>query len=102
MDFNDTVATGSCELRPLIGLTRGLPATDIEQLTVNAIRLHRQLLARADQLFQALPRDYQVGNAVGGAQHLEYVEAMIEMHAQMNALSMLTNLLGFIPKVAAN
>lgn len=102
MEFNDAAISGACELRPVIGLTRGLPTGELELLAVNAIRLHRQLLERADQLFQALPQDYKTGKAAGGAQHLEYIEAMIDMHAQMSALNTLVELLGYIPKVSNN
>ncbi|WP_421612196.1 transcriptional repressor TraM [Agrobacterium tumefaciens] len=100
MDLKDSAVSDTCELRPVLGLTRGLPSSDIECLAVNAIRLHRQLVENADQLFQALPEDYKSGNSVGGDQHLEYIEAMIEMHAQMGAVSTLVGLLGFIPKVS--
>ncbi len=102
MEFQDAAMSRACELRPVIGLTRGLPTGEIELLAVNAIRLHRQLLEKADQLFQALPQDYRTGKAAGGAQHLEYIEAMIEMHAQMSALNTLVELLGHIPKVLTN
>lgn len=102
MEFKEDAVLGACELRPVIGLTRGLPSRELELLAVNAIRLHRQLLGKADQLFQALPQDYKTGKAAGGAQHLEYIEAMIEMHAQMGALNMLVGLLGHIPKVSVN
>ncbi|ATN37845.1 transcriptional regulator (plasmid) [Rhizobium sp. ACO-34A] len=102
MDLEDASVSDTCELRPVIGLTRGLPSSDIETLTVNAIQLHRQLVEKADQFFQALPEDYQTGKSVGGAQHLEYIEAMIEMHAQMSAVNTLVGLLGFIPKVSVN
>lgn len=102
MEYQDAAVSGACELRPVIGLTRGLPTGELELLAVNAIRLHRQLLQKADQLFQALPRDYRTGKAAGGEQHLEYIEAMIEMHAQMSALNMLVGLLGYIPKVSTN
>ncbi|NTA40229.1 transcriptional repressor TraM [Agrobacterium salinitolerans] len=102
MEFEYSVVSGSCELRPVIGLTRGLPRADMETLTVDAIRLHRQLLEKADQLFQALPQAYKTGKAVGGVQHLEYIQAMIEMHAQMGALNTLVGLLGYIPKVSVN
>jgi len=98
---NDTV-TSTCELRPVIGLTRGLPSSDIETLAVNAIKLHRQLVEKADQLFQALPDDYKTATATGGALHLEYIEAMIEMHAQMSAVNTLIALLGHIPKVSVS
>jgi hypothetical protein len=102
MDLKDSVVSDTCELRPVIGLTRGLPNAEIETLTVNAIRLHRQLLEKADRFFQALPEDYKTGKSVGGEQHLEYIEAMIEMHAQMSAVNTLVGLLGFIPKVPVN
>ncbi|MBB4116941.1 hypothetical protein FHT80_006322 [Rhizobium sp. BK226] len=98
---NETV-TDTCELRPVIGLTRGLATADLETLTINAIRLHRQLVEKADQLFQVLPDEYKTGTAAGGEQHLEYVEAMIEMHAQMSAVNTLVGILGYIPKVSVN
>ncbi|MDH6298271.1 transcriptional repressor TraM (plasmid) [Agrobacterium salinitolerans] len=102
MNSEDSALSDTCELRPVIGLTRGLAVSDIETLTVNAIRLHRQLVEKADQFFQALPEEYQTGKFVGGEQHLEYIEAMIEMHAQMIAVDTLVRLLGFIPKVSVN
>lgn len=103
MDLKDSVVVSDTrDLRPVIGLTRGLPDSDIETLTVNSIRLHRQLLEKADQLFQLLPDEIKTGTAAGGAQHLEYIEAMIEMHAQMSAVNTLVGLLGFIPKVSVN
>ncbi|MBW9069975.1 transcriptional repressor TraM [Agrobacterium pusense] len=102
MDLKDSAVSETCELRPVIGLTRGLSSADIEALTINAIRLHRQLVERADQLFQVLPDDIKTGTSTGGTQHLEYIEAMIEMHAQMGALNTLVGLLGRIPKVSFN
>lgn len=102
MDLKDSAASDTCELRPVIGLTRGLSKDDVETLTVNAVRVHRHLVEVADQLFQALPKDYQTGKSVGGEQHLEYIEAMIEMHGQMSALNTLIGVLGYIPKVSVN
>lgn len=102
MDLKDSAVSDTCELRPVIGLTDGLAKADVETLTVNAIRLHRQLVEKADQLFQALPDDYRTGKSTGGVQHLEYIEAMIEMHAQMSAVNTLVGVLGYIPKMAAN
>ncbi|MCD4662534.1 transcriptional repressor TraM [Agrobacterium sp.] len=99
---SEASAVETCELRPVIGLTRGLATGDVETLTVNAIRLHRQLVEKADQLFQILPDDYRTGKATGGVQHLEYIEAMIEMHAQMSAVNTLVGVLGYIPKIATN
>lgn len=89
-------------LRPAIGLTRGLPATDLESLTVAAIRTHRRLVEKADQLFQELPEEYKTGKVAGGKQHVEYIEAAIEMHAQMSAVSTLIDTLGHIPKMSSN
>jgi TraR antiactivator len=102
MEFNDATVSGTCELRPVIGLTRGLPTSDLETLTVNAIRLHRKFVEKADRFFQELPEDYKTGKSVGGEQHLAYIEAMIDMHAQMSAVSTLVSLLGYIPKVSVN
>lgn len=90
------------ELRPLVGLTRGLSTADLEALTVQAIRAHRQLVAKADELFQALPDDYKTGKLTGGAQHLRSIEASIEMHAQMSVVNTLVTILGYIPKVSVN
>jgi TraR antiactivator len=100
MDFKEPATVDTCELRPVIGLTSGLASADVETLTVSAIQLHRQLLEKADQLFQALPEEYKTGKATGGVQHLEYIEAMIEMHTQMSALNTLLGVLGYIPKMA--
>ncbi|MBO9136728.1 transcriptional repressor TraM (plasmid) [Rhizobium sp. B230/85] len=102
MDLSDATVSNTSELRPVIGLTRGLNNADVETLTVNAIRLHRKLVEKADQLFQALPADYKTGKSVGGEQHLEYVEAMIAMHAQMSALNTLIGILDYVPDVSAN
>lgn len=102
MVSEDSSMLETCELRPVFGLTRGLNKTDVEILTINAVRLHRQLLERADQLFQALPDDFKTGKSAGGVQHLQYIEAMIEMHAQMGSLNTLVGVLGYIPKVSVN
>ncbi|WP_454703008.1 transcriptional repressor TraM [Agrobacterium burrii] len=102
MVSEDSSMLETCELRPVVGLTRSLNKTDVEILTINAVRLHRQLLERADQLFQALPDDFKTGKSTGGVQHLQYIEAMIEMHAQMGSLNTLVGVLGYIPKVSAN
>jgi hypothetical protein len=102
MELEDTTLAETLELRPLIGLTRGLPMSDLETLTVEAIRTHRRLLAKADELFQALPDDYKAGKATGGEQHLSFIEASIEMHAQMSAVNTLINILGYIPKASVN
>ena len=101
MDFKESAASETCELRPVIGLTCGLAMADVESLTVNAIRLHRQLVVKAEQLFQALPDDYRTGKSTGGVQHLEYIEAMIEMHSQMSAVNTLIGVLGYVPKIAS-
>ncbi|MCV9999500.1 transcriptional repressor TraM [Pararhizobium sp. YC-54] len=102
MDPKDLPSMEKLELRPVFGLTHGLPAADLETLTVDAILKHRHLVERADALYQSLPEDYQTGRATGGAQHLEFIEASIDMHAQMSALNTLLAILGYIPKVSVN
>ncbi|WP_028055458.1 transcriptional repressor TraM [Sinorhizobium medicae] len=102
MDSKDAALIEKLELRPVFGLTQGLPTADLETLTVDAIRQHRLLVDKADELYQALPEDYREGRATGGAQHLKFIEASIEMHAQMSALNTLLTILGYIPKVTVN
>lgn len=102
MVLDDSTLTETLELRPVIGLTRGLPMSDLETLTADAIRTHRRLVAKADELFHALPDDYKAGKATGGEQHLSFIEASIEMHAQMSAVNTLINILGYIPKASVN
>lgn len=84
---------------PWFGLTRGLPEADLEALTVEAIRTHRLLTDKAEQLFQALPDEYKNGEAAGGAQHLEYIRACMDMLAQVEVVDGLINILGHVPKV---
>ncbi|RWO44932.1 transcriptional repressor TraM [Mesorhizobium sp.] len=99
---DDATLKEKFELWPIVGLTCGLPPTDLETLTIDAIRTHRRLVDKADQLFQALPEEYKSGNVIGGAQHLCYIEASIEMHAQMSIVNTLINVLGYIPKSSVN
>ncbi|XUY30110.1 transcriptional repressor TraM (plasmid) [Agrobacterium sp. rho-8.1] len=89
-------------IRPVVGLTRGLSVTDLEILTVDAIRTHRILVDKADKLFQALPDDYKTGKTVGGSQHLCSIEASIAMHAQQSVVNTLIIILGYIPDVSLN
>lgn len=101
MESEDATSKRTLELRAVIGLTRGLPLADLETLTATAIRTHRLLVEKAEQLFQALPEDYRVGKATGGAEHLGYIEACMDMHAQMTVVNTLVGILGYIPKVSA-
>jgi TraR antiactivator len=100
MESDDTPSKDKFELRAVRGLTRGLLVDDLETLTVNAIRIHRNLVEKADQLFQALPEEYRTGGAVGGAPHLRYIELCMEMHAQMVVVNTLIGIMGYIPKVS--
>ncbi|WP_434733103.1 transcriptional repressor TraM [Rhizobium sp. YTUHZ044] len=91
----------SFEIPAVIGLTRGISSGELETLTVDAIRSHRQRVERAQQLWELLP-DAHEGKTSGGTQHLAYVEAAMEMHGQMRVLHTLLNQLGYIPKVSVN
>ncbi|RWD18747.1 MAG: transcriptional regulator [Mesorhizobium sp.] len=90
------------EIRALFGLTQGLPKPQLEILTVEAIRTHRILVDKADQLFKALPGKDQIPEMIGSAQHLDYIRACMEMHAQIYTTNTLINILGYIPEVPAN
>lgn len=102
MKANETTTESNFELRPLVGLTRGLPRSDLEAITVNAIRIHRKLVDRADELFHELPEACKTGKTLGGEQHVRYIEAAIEMHSQMAAVATLIALLGYTPSVSVN
>ncbi|MCZ7497372.1 transcriptional regulator (plasmid) [Aminobacter sp. SR38] len=90
------------EIRAIFGLTQGLSKADVESLAVDAIRTHRVLVDGADKLFQDLPEDYKLGKESGGPQHLTYIKACMEMHAQMYTVNTLITVLGYIPKVMVN
>ena len=49
MESEDMSLSKGVELRPVVGLTRGLPPADLESLTVDAIRTHRRLVGKADR-----------------------------------------------------
>lgn len=102
MNSDAPTSEDKLEMRPVFGLTHGLSKADMESLTVDAIRTHRRLVDEADQLFQALPEAYKSGKAAGGAHHLSYIQACMEMHAQMYVVNTLVTILGYIPKVSVN
>ncbi|KPF42608.1 transcriptional repressor TraM [Rhizobium sp. AAP43] len=99
------MATGSgsnkirVELRPLVGLLADVPPELIRYLAEDAIRIHRDLVDKAESLFQALPADVKTGKVAGSTEHLAYLKATIEMHAQMAALSSLIAISGHTPEV---
>ncbi|WP_372353190.1 transcriptional repressor TraM [Pararhizobium sp. YC-54] len=65
------------ELRTVSGFTQRLPAADLEALTIEVIREHRELVEKADASYWAIPEDYQNGRATSGVQHPEFVLASI-------------------------
>ncbi|MHC1550173.1 transcriptional repressor TraM [Phyllobacterium sp. K27] len=102
MESEDATPKDKLELRAAIGLTRGLPLADLERLTITAVCTHRRLVEKADKLFKELPEEYQAGKVTGGADHLRYIEACLDMHAQMSVVNTLVGILGYIPKVSAD
>lgn len=94
---NDTIT--DIDLRPIIGLLSNESEQIVEILTVGAIKKHRTLVDRAERMFQvahASDRDHEKEPSDA---HVAYLEATIEMHAQMSALTTLLNILGRTPKV---
>ncbi|MHB0952778.1 MAG: transcriptional repressor TraM [Allorhizobium sp.] len=98
MDADDRVNGEAVDLKPLVGLLRGLPSPLVEHLTIEAIREHRELLERAEKLFNDLPSELKSGRQAGGEAHVAYLDATIRMHAQMSALTTLLHILGYTPK----
>lgn len=99
MDRDERLNGEGVDLRPLVGLLDGLPSEIVEHLTEQAILTHRELVNRAETLFDALPEAIKSGKQAGGEAHLAYLQATIEMHAQMSALTTLLHLLGRTPNI---
>lgn len=87
------------DLRPLVGLLSGVSEPVVEHLTVQAIKKHRHLVTKAEELFQSLPEAVRTGREAVGEDHVAYLDATIEMHAQMSALTTLLKILGRTPAV---
>ena len=88
-------------LRPVVGLTENLPTSDLEQITIQAIKTHRRLRdlaeARQDE-WHAIEAGDPSAEAARSV-HIAYITAMIDMHAQQTVLSTLLDVLGYIPSV---
>lgn len=82
-------------LGSIVTITQDMPDTVIKQLTINAIIRHRELLAEAEVWGGEEPRGWDVSTP----EDFRYVEAMINMLAQMDVLSLLLDRLGYIPEV---
>lgn len=88
-------------LRPVVGLTENLPTSELEQITIQAIKTHRRLrdLAEARQNEWHATQAHDPSTASAGPARIAYVTAMIDMHAQQTVLSTLLDVLGYIPSV---
>ncbi len=98
--FGDVRSGKKHVLRPVVGLTERLPAKDLERITIDAMRLHRRLRDRAEALYTESDSGLLAASLVEtvGQARLDYVQAMIEMHAQQVVLSTLLDVLGYVPK----
>jgi len=99
MDHESNDITSDIDLRPIVGLLSKEPEHVIEILTVDAIKKHRTLVDRAERLFQIAHTDDRGDDKEPSEAHVAYLEATIEMHAQMSALTTLLNILGRTPEV---
>ncbi|RVN80002.1 transcriptional repressor TraM [Sinorhizobium meliloti] len=99
MDHERNDITADIDLRPIVGLLSNESEHVIEILTVGAIKKHRTLVDRAERLFQIAHGGGRGGDKEPSEAHVAYLEATIEMHAQMSALTTLLNILGRTPKV---
>jgi TraR antiactivator len=99
MTFEGSEMTSDIDLRPLVGLLANESEDVIETLTIGAIKKHRKLVDHAEQMFQLAQAGEQGNVKDATAAHLAYLNATIEMHAQMSALTTLLTILGRTPKV---
>ena len=88
-------------LRPVVGLTRGLPKSVLEPMVVEAIRKHRYLRDLAE-MRETEAHQCEKSDGAPGPAHTAYVRAMIDVHAQQTVLSTLLDVLGYIPEVLAD
>lgn len=86
-------------LRPVVGLVETLPKADLEHITVEAIRRHRQLRDEAEALEASYSEQPSKSPDTVGSSRLAWVSAMIHMHTQQTLLSTLLDVLGYIPEV---
>lgn len=87
------------DLRPIVGLLSNESEQVIEILTVDAIKKHRTLVDRAERLFQIAHTGDRGVDKEPSEAHVAYLEATIDMHAQMSALTTLLKILGRTPEV---
>jgi len=99
MDHERNDIAADIDLRAIVGLLSGETERVIEILTVDAIKKHRTLVDRAERLFEIAHKDDRGINKEPSEAHVAYLEATIEMHAQMSALTTLLNILGRTPEV---
>lgn len=99
MTLERSDVTRDIDLRPIVGLLSHETEQVIETLTVGAIKKHRKLVDRAERMFQLARSDEQQSGKSANKAHMAYLDATIEMHAQMSTLTTLLTILGRTPKV---
>jgi hypothetical protein len=99
MGYERNDITTDIDLRPIVGLLSNESEQVVEILTVGAIKKHRTLVDHAERMFQVVHAGGRANEKEASDAHLAYLEATIEMHAQMSALTTLLNILGRTPKV---
>lgn len=87
-------------MRPIAGLAEGLSKDVLEGIVVEAIHKHRYLRDIAEFRHKESHRLVDC-DATRGPAHSAYVRAMIDVHAQQTVLSVLLDVLGYVPKVPA-
>ncbi|MEL4377348.1 transcriptional repressor TraM [Brucella cytisi] len=86
-------------IRPLIGLTQDLRLATLENIVIDAIRHHRDLVNKSDALFQSLPEECRSGQTTDNPEYVEYIKSAIDMHTHMSGLTTLLGVLGYVPDV---
>jgi len=99
MSYERNIITRDVELPPIVGLLSNESERTIEILTIGAIKKHRKLVDRAERLFQDVRASERKQEDEPDKTYLAYLDATIEMHAQMSALTTLLGILGRTPKV---
>ena len=82
----------------MASLVAPLSSTQIESLTIDAIREHRKALAKAEAAFDSW-KSAQAANLETTELHRDYTKLMLAARAQQMVLATLLERLGFIPSV---
>jgi hypothetical protein len=83
----------------IAALVEPLDETELESLTIAAIRQHRMYVARAEHAFERWKSASEIGANEITSLRRSYVQVMLDQSVQMAVLASLIDRLGYVPDV---